>query len=71
MCCADVGLQWQTGNRSTAREKKDGLRQPLALELEQSCGRTGALLSKLIDRTAKSLYRSLFVEFLTALALGL
>jgi hypothetical protein len=40
-------------NRSTVREKNGGLTQLLALE--QSGGRTGALLSKNIDRTAKSL----------------
>jgi hypothetical protein len=34
--------------------KNGGLTQPLALE--QSGGRTGALLSNNIDRTAKSLY---------------
>jgi hypothetical protein len=53
MCCSNVGFQWQTRNRSTVREKNGGLTQPLALE--QSGGRTGALLSKNVDRTAKSL----------------
>jgi hypothetical protein len=45
MCCSNAGLQWQTRNRSTAREKNGGLTQLLALE--QSGGRTGALLSAL------------------------
>jgi hypothetical protein len=60
MCCSNVGLQWQTRNRSTVREKNGGLTQLLALE--QSGGRTGALLSKNIDRTAKSLY-AFFSEY--------
>jgi hypothetical protein len=38
-------LQWQTRNRSTAREKNGGLTQLLALD--QPGGRTGALLSAL------------------------
>jgi hypothetical protein len=42
-----------TRNRSTARENNGGLTQLLALE--QSGGRTGALLSKNIDRAVKSL----------------
>jgi hypothetical protein len=54
MCCSNVGLQWQTRNRSTAREKNGGLTQLLALE--QPGGRTGALHSNNIDRTAKSLH---------------
>jgi hypothetical protein len=54
MCCSNVGLQWQTRNRSTVREKNGGLTQLLALE--QTGGRTGALLSKNIDRTVKSLH---------------
>jgi hypothetical protein len=41
-------------NTQTVREKNGGLTQLLALE--QSGGRTGALLSKNIDRTVKSLY---------------
>jgi hypothetical protein len=54
MCCSNAGFQWQTRNRSTVREKNGGLTQLLALE--QSGGCTGALLSKNIDRTAKSVY---------------
>jgi hypothetical protein len=54
MCCSNVGLHWQTRNRSTVLEQNGGLIPLLALE--QSGGRTGALLSKNIDRTAKSLY---------------
>jgi hypothetical protein len=60
MCCSNIGLQWQIRNRSTVREKNGGLTQLLALE--QSGGRTGALLSKNIDRTAKSLY-ALFSDY--------
>jgi hypothetical protein len=54
MCCSNAGLQWQTRNRSTVRETNGGLTQLLALE--QADGHTGALLSKDIDQTVKSLY---------------
>jgi hypothetical protein len=54
MCCSNAWLLWQTRNRSTVREKNGGLTQLLALE--QSGGRTGALLSKNIDRAVKSLH---------------
>jgi hypothetical protein len=56
-------LQWQPRNRSTVREKNGGLTQLLALE--QRGGRTGALLSKNIDQTVKSLH----AFFLTTLGL--
>jgi hypothetical protein len=39
VCCSNVGLQWQTRNRSTVCETNGGLTQPLALE--QTGGRTG------------------------------
>jgi hypothetical protein len=42
MRCWNVGLQWQSRNRSTVREKNGGLAKRLALAL--SGGRTGALL---------------------------
>jgi hypothetical protein len=60
MCCSNVGLQWQTRNRITVREKNVGLRNFLALE--QTGGRTGTGALRLEKRkissgrrTAKSL----------------
>jgi hypothetical protein len=49
-------LQWQTRNRSAVHEKMVGLYNFLLLALEQSGDRTGALLSKNINRAIKSVY---------------
>jgi hypothetical protein len=58
------GMDLSRAYRSTVRETNGGLTQLLALE--QTGGRTGALLSNNLDRTVKSLH-AFFSDYVRSL----